>query len=307
LEEYLARSGDRQMVDALQPRIMKLFDWFRRYQNSDGLLEKLPGWIFIEWSPANDFVQDVNYPTNMEYVGALAAAGRMYHDDALLRQAQKTRDTIVAQSGHGEFFVDNAVRKDGRLELTKNTTEVCQYMAFYFGLVSLETRPELWKKLCEQFGPERDAAKVYPNVHKANAIIGNYVRMELLSRYGLQSKMLSEARNYYLKMAETTGTLWEHDTTAASCDHGFASHAAHMLYRDALGILAVDVPGRSVSLRFADIPLESCEGEIPVPDGRIKLQWRKEPHKLLYHVDVPSGYRVHIDNRSGRQLVESQP
>jgi alpha-L-rhamnosidase len=295
------------MVDALQPRIMNLFGYFHQFQNSDGLLERLPGWIFVEWSAANTFVQDVNYPTNMEYAGALAAAGRMYHDDALLNEAQKIRAAILAQSGRGDFFVDNAVRSNGSLELTKNTSEVCQYMAFYFGVASPETRPDLWRRLCGQFGPQRDATRVYPDVHKANAIIGNYVRMELLSRYGLQAKMLAEAKDYYLKMAELTGTLWEHDTTAASCDHGFASHAAHVLYRDALGVAAVDAHGRSVSLRFADIPLESCEGEIPVPDGRIQLWWRKEPQNLLYHVDVPNGYRVDIDNHSGRQLVESQP
>ena len=75
LEEYLARSGDREMVDALRPRVLKLFDYFRPFRNSDGLLEKLQSWVFIEWSDANQFVQDVNYPSNMLYAAALASAG----------------------------------------------------------------------------------------------------------------------------------------------------------------------------------------------------------------------------------------
>ncbi len=79
LEEYLERSGDRATVNALQGRVLALFDYFERFRNEDGLLEKLESWVFVEWSKANHFVQDVNYPSNMLYAAALAAAGRIYH------------------------------------------------------------------------------------------------------------------------------------------------------------------------------------------------------------------------------------
>ena len=35
-----------------------------RYENGEGLLQNLPSWNFVEWSKANTWVQDVNYPTN---------------------------------------------------------------------------------------------------------------------------------------------------------------------------------------------------------------------------------------------------
>mgnify|MGYP001576234971 CR=1 FL=1 len=49
LEEYLHRSGDRVLVDALLPRVMKLFGYFKGFVNEHGLLEKLDRWNFIEW------------------------------------------------------------------------------------------------------------------------------------------------------------------------------------------------------------------------------------------------------------------
>ncbi len=110
LEEYLARSGDRQTVDALRPRVLRLFDYFKQFRNEDGLLEKLASWVFVEWSAANSFVQDVNYPSNMLYAKALAAAGKMYDLPDLEREAEKIRDTVRTQSFDGEFFVDNANR-----------------------------------------------------------------------------------------------------------------------------------------------------------------------------------------------------
>ena len=126
LEEYYARSGDRVLVDALRPKVLALFNYFKKFRNADGLLEKLDSWVFVEWSAANTFVQDVNYPSNMEYAGALEAAGRLYQLPVLLDEARKVKQAILAQSGRGDFFVDNAVRKNGELCLTTNRTEVCQ-------------------------------------------------------------------------------------------------------------------------------------------------------------------------------------
>ncbi|MEA3226930.1 MAG: hypothetical protein U9Q07_13345, partial [Planctomycetota bacterium] len=63
LEEYQARSGDRELVAALRPRLEVLYQYFQKFTNEDGLLEKLESWVFVEWSKANSFVQDVSYPS----------------------------------------------------------------------------------------------------------------------------------------------------------------------------------------------------------------------------------------------------
>ena len=57
---------------------MKLLDYFQRFRNADGLLEKLESWVFVEWSKANDFVQDVNHPSNMLYAEVLAGMDRLF-------------------------------------------------------------------------------------------------------------------------------------------------------------------------------------------------------------------------------------
>ena len=157
LEEYRKRSGDAPMVAALRPKVMGVLRFFEDFRNDDGLLEKLPGWVFVEWSKANDFVQDVNYPSNMLYAAALAAAGRIFGEQRLLDQAAAVRRAVVAQSFDGEFFVDNAMREQGKLRVTRNRSEVCQYFAFYFDAASPATHQELWRRLREQFGPKRTA------------------------------------------------------------------------------------------------------------------------------------------------------
>ena len=303
LEEYLARSGDREMVEALKPKVMQLFDYFEPFRNDDRLLEKLKSWVFVEWSKANEFVQDVNYPTNMLYAAALAAAGRMYDQPELVAQAESLRETIRKQSFDGQFFVDNAVRKNTKLEVTRNRSEVCQYFAFFFDVATPETHGELWRALCEDFGPQRKDTKKFPEVHIANAFVGNMLRLEMLSRYGRCQQILDESMGYFLYMADRTGTLWENDGAYASCNHGFASHVAHTLYRDVLGLYRIDPVNRQVHVRFADLRLNWCEGRVPLKEGAVDLRWWKEGEEILYSLTVPAGYTVHVENLSGKQLT----
>jgi len=303
LEEYVNRGGDRQLVEALRPRVMALLDYFSQFHNEDGLLENLEKWVFIEWSAANDFVQDVNYPTNMLYAGALSAAGRLYNIPALLDQAEAIRTTVRQQSFDGEFFVDNAVREHGKLTVTDNRTEVCQYFAFFFDVASPRSHPELWRKLVNEFGPHRPATGAYADVHPANAFVGNMLRLEVLSRYGRCRQILDESIAYLLYMADRTGTLWENVDERASCNHGFASHICHTLYRDILGLYRVNHADKRLQIRFTDLGLDWCEGYIPVGDGGIELVWWREDNTVHYRLSYPAGWEVSVTNPDNLVLV----
>lgn len=78
---------------------------------------------------------------------------RLYDNNEWMQKADKIRQTILEQSFNGEFFVDNTMVENGRLKVTDNTTEVCQYYAFFFDIATPESHPELWRKLTTQFGP----------------------------------------------------------------------------------------------------------------------------------------------------------
>lgn len=313
LAEYACRGGDKTIVSGLKTKVEKLMNFFIQFENSDGLLEKLKSWVFVEWSAANKFVQDVNYPSNMLYAAALEAAGKLYNRSDWTEKAAKVRETIRLQSFDGEFFVDNAVRKeDGTLEVTRNRTEVCQYFAFFFGTATPESHPGLWNILLNEFGPHRVEEGKYPEIHKANSFVGNVVRLELLSRAGRGAQLLEESVAYNEYMADRTGTLWENDGAYASCNHGFASHICHVLLRDVVGIAEVDVQRKSVRVVFqnftesepeAPVPeggnkehvnISRAAGVQPVPGGAISLSWEKTDGRISYHLDVPRGWKTAV-------------
>lgn len=225
LKEYLDRTGDRKLIDAAKEKVYKLASFFEKYENGEGLLEKLDNWVFIEWSEANDFVQDINYPSNMLYSMFLDNIAELYGDNAMSKKAAKLRCTIEEKSFDGEWFCDNAViDENGTAARTGNHTETCQYYAFFTKTATKEKYPELYNKMMNEFGPSRNAAEKYPDVPVSNAFIGNYLRLELLFMDGMYDKLEKEIRDFFLPMAEQTGTLWENMHNKASCNHGFASH-----------------------------------------------------------------------------------
>lgn len=302
LGEFAARSGDADFVAAFKPRIEGLFKYFSGFENEDGLLENLESWVFIEWSEANQFTQNVNYPSNMLYAAALDTAAKVFDVAEWADQAATMRETIREQALKEVFFVDNAERKDGKLVPTENMSEVCQYFAFYFGVATPETDPVLWARLLDEFGPNRKEQGLYPEVHPANAFIGNMLRFELLSREGRSSQLLNELQDYLMYMVERTGTLWENIHDHASLNHGFASHITVSLFRDILGAYQIDPVSKTLHIRMTDVDLEKCSGSIPVNGPFITVQWRRNEDAIDLYYSVPLGYTVSVENLTEKTL-----
>ena len=225
LEEYFNRTGDRDLIEKARKRVFDLVKYFEKFENESGLLEKLHGWIFVEWSPANSFVQDVNYPTNMLYSRMFNAISVLY-DEEYSKKAKKIKEEINKQSFFNGFYHDHAVRnEDGVLQVVEtDITETCQYYAFYLGCATKETHSELFNVLVNDFGAERAKTGKWKEIHASNTFIGNYLRMDILCNEGLFDKVLKDIEGFFGYMEEKTGTLWEMLQPTGSCSHGFASH-----------------------------------------------------------------------------------
>ncbi len=224
LREYLLRSGDIDLINRFENKIHKLLAFFERYENEDGLLESLPGWNFIEWSKANDFVSGVSYPTNMLYCAVLKSASELYACEKYADKSNKIKNEILKQSFNGEFFIDNAERTDGKLVLGTEISEACQYYAFFMNVATKETHKELLDNLINNFGPNKKASENNVQVHPAAPFIGYTLRLDILEQNGFYDELAENIKSYFYEMAQKTGTLWEHAKPSASCCHGFASY-----------------------------------------------------------------------------------
>lgn len=236
LYDYWTRNSDRHLIEISKEKVYGALAYFKDFENEYELLENLKGWIFIEWSAANwkHFVRGVNFPSNMTYCKMIECAGKLYDDRDLLDKSRRIKARIRELSFNGEFFTDNAERDaNGKLYRTQNTTETCQYFAFFFGIADKETYGKLYAELMDKFGSSRKESE-YPTVYPSNALIGFLLRLELLRLDKDYIRQLKEIKSYYLNMANTTGTLWEHKNVRASLNHGFASYVGALIV-EALG------------------------------------------------------------------------
>lgn len=295
IEEYLNRTGDIALAFQLQKKVEGLIQYFEALTNDLGLLENLKGWIFVEWSMANKFVDGINYPSNMLYAAALECADRLYKKPQYTEKAKHIRKQILANSYNGKFFRDQSLRADGKIQHTENYSETCQYFAFYFGIATPETHSELWETLIHSFGPDRIKNKLYPEIHPSNAFIGNLMRMDLLGKQGLIEKQLEEVKKYYLFMANETGTFWENDNRGASLNHGFASCICHFFVRDIIG-LKVNEQIKLITWRLSALSDKSFQLTLPIGDSLAKFSIEFKNKKISYSYSIPNNYRIEIIN-----------
>ncbi len=225
LYEYFTVRGSDRRAD-FKSQLYDLLAYFKRFENEFGLLEKLPSWNFVEWSALNDRVHDVSWPTNMLFAQAVEYVGILYGDDALIEKANTIRATVRNMAFNGTMFSDRAMRKeDGSLENTSELSETTQYYALMFGVADINAPEysELRKLVLNVFGKPEMAQK-HPNIEPSNALPGLYMRTELMLKWKMYDELIDYIKYFFLPMAEQTGTLWEHKSNAASCDHGFASY-----------------------------------------------------------------------------------
>ncbi len=250
LVDYCERTGDQDMRELARPRVQGLVDWFEPHLNDLGLLEDLPGWIFVEWSPANDLVDGVNHPTNMLYARCLEGLSRLYERPEWAATAKQMKASVMAESWDGTWFADQSLRVDGKLERNPVRTETCQYHALWTDTATREQTGDLWARLRDHWGPRRGTRMIagkgmvnWQLVHDAGVaprpddtdlapaglLYGILFRFDLLRQYGEREKLLEEVCAVFGPHAELTGTLWEHSTPFSSCNHGFASCACDYL------------------------------------------------------------------------------
>ena len=203
-----------------------ILEMLASHENADGLLQNLPSWNFVEWSTANEWVQDVNYPTNFLYAALLRAAGNTFSDPALIARGARVRATTRERAFDGEVFVDNAVLDEiGVLRNTRNSSEAGQYYAMLFG--DLELADPKYARLVSYLHDSFESFdKTGREFVPVNAFIGLYLRIWLLMELGERELLRQNLKDFFGGMVRATGTLWEYKQHKGSYDHGFASFAA---------------------------------------------------------------------------------
>ena len=226
--EYLTQRNLNADKELFRKSVYGILAYMKTKENENGLLEKLPSWNFVEWSKANQWVQDINYPTNFLYAQALDCTAQLYGDENLAHQADSLRKTVIEKAFNGEIFIDNAkIVGTGQIQNTENFSEAGQYYGILFGNIDLEDpqyhklKDHVENSFCS-FDPDAE------NFVPVNMFIGYFLRLMVLMKLDRRDLLAQDVKRKFLPMIDLTDTLWEYNfhQRRGSYDHGFSSFAA---------------------------------------------------------------------------------
>lgn len=295
LEDRDTRQGSKCLSHLEKEKLKAIVDFFAKHENEYGLLENLEGWLFLEWSQANDFLLDVNFPSNMLYSGMLKSAGKLLEDDKLIEKAEKLKETILKLSFNGSFFVDNAIRENGQLIIQNNVSETCQYFAAYFNILTREENPDFYERIFNGLAPNRKQ-KEYPDIAPSNMFMGYILRLTVLDRECEHERLLEECKITFAEMVKDTSTIWELFSDNASCNHGFGAIVSMFIGKALIGLAEVSEAEKKLFFVEKTVGIDT-QLSIPIKGAKLFVEVRNGKRTIT----APKGYQVII-----RQAVKEK-
>lgn len=273
LEMYLKRRCDNK--EYFKSFCYGFLKHLENYETTDGLLRKLDGSNFIEWSDANEFAVecDMSYPTNMLYSSVLEAIGNIYEDDFLLKKSSRLKDVIIDKSFDGYYFCDGAVYDGEKYTNIVNRSEACQSYAVFCNLAKEDDQrfDIFFDKFYNFLGLSRKLKNLSPEIAFADAFIGFTLRFASLYKLGKYEQLIDELKEFYYPMAEETGTLWEHEMPSASLNHGFSSCAGVLVVKALTGIVEINEAEKTIVMSKKEFNNYSYDITIGLTNGQIRI------------------------------------
>ncbi len=222
--EYLTQRNVNVDKELFRNSVNSILNALARSETDEGLLRQLPSWNFVEWSTANQWTKDINWPTNALYCQVLESVGTLYGYPEMVEKANRLRVIIAERAFDGELFVDNAILQNGEMVNTQNSSEACQYYMALFCKIDLDDPRYFALNNYIKDGFESFDKSKKPFV-EVNAFIGFYLRICTLIERKEWEVLARDCKKFFGGMVEKTNTLWEYKTVVGSQDHGFASYA----------------------------------------------------------------------------------
>ncbi|OFX15462.1 MAG: hypothetical protein A2Z18_04880 [Armatimonadetes bacterium RBG_16_58_9] len=292
--DYYAFSDDAGLVIELYPKVKRLLNWFETFEDRDGLLADVPGWLFIDR-------------------GDLEKRGNSTALNCLYCQALRV-SSVIAAVAEAAGDVEHYVEKSDRLRVAINKHLYAPKRGLY-----VECRAD--GKLVERFSRQANILAALfdvPDHYQKSTIhrqllngplpplVTSYFASHLLAALYAgdhHEEALDYIRGKWGPMVrDGAGTLWEQFNTEGGLCHGWAACPTRDLMAEYLGIKPV-----LGSHRFSVAPhaagLKWANGSINTRTGPLKVDWRTTRDTIIINVDVPDGAKVDIYPPGGPDIT----
>ncbi|MCP9746766.1 alpha-L-rhamnosidase N-terminal domain-containing protein [Lacihabitans sp. CS3-21] len=285
LHDYSRYGTDLDFVRAKMGSVRQVFEYFKKYQQADGSLKDVPYWMFTDWVDFKEWNDGIGPSSHgnsamldlqllWAYQVAVDLETKFGMPELALRY-QKSID-LLAKTIRDKYWDSDKKLFADRIEkdiFSQHTNA----LAILTGIVATKDLPHLTKQLLtdKTLAPASIYFKYYLHQALIKAGLGNdYL------------KWLDKWREN-LSMGLTTWAETSDLTNTRSDCHAWGSSPNIEFYRTILGIDS-DAPAfKAVKIEPHLGDIQTIKGEMPHPDGIIKVDYKLVNNKLKAIIELP--------------------
>jgi hypothetical protein len=282
LNDYTFWRNDPEFVKARVIGLRSMLEHFEPYLNSDGLLENLPGWPFIDWVPqwrvgnAPDGVNGVSSLNNLLYVYALQKSAGIedFLGERLLAQRLRDKAARTAAAVRAKFWDPSRGLIADNLAHNQ-FSEHGQCLALLTDTLAGGQARRCFEQLL-----------VAPDLKRATIYFSFYL-LETWEKFG-RGDLIIERLSFWkdlVKQGLKTPVEMPGDTRS-DC-HAWGSHPLFHLHASVAGVRPASPGFRTVRIAPQPGKLPMIASRTPHPDGFIALDLAFEGKHCRGSVELP--------------------
>jgi alpha-L-rhamnosidase len=313
-------TGDRELMRALLPSMLKALAWFERQTGPTSLVADLPYWHFMDWSGVGRHGEAA--ALNGQLAGAFraaaeiaAAVGWMSEAERLQGRAQAIAAALEARHWDERrgVYVDVVDPVTGQQE-----PRVSQHGNAAIGLWGASPAERIDGALGRigdsnrltftagpPIAPRGETLDEEEGVVLANTFYSHFV-YDALARHRRLPDALRLMRERFGPMLDRGATtLWESFAPTASLCHGFSASPTYQLSRRVLGI-GPALPGFDAIAATPDLAgLAHAQGVVPTPRGDVEVRLQRERGATIVQIRLDANVPLELSAPAGQTLTGS--
>jgi hypothetical protein len=319
VHDFWLYRNDPEFVRAQLAGTRTVLDWFLQHQRADGLLQRLPWWVFVDWSedfqagePPQDtdggssiitlqFIEALRYASELEDVYGHRPRGQMY------RQAADRASEAVRKLCWNQKY--------GLLADTPAQTHFSQHaniLGIWLDVIPQAQQQTVLAKLLSGSTARFKHDSALPPMSRATYYFRFYLA-RALQHAGMGQEYLSLLQPWRDMLALGLTTWAEQPEPTRSDSHAWSAHPNYDLLTIVAGIRPASPGFRTVTIEPNPGALKHLSATMPHPNGEIKVEYTPKGGSLEARVGLPAGisgtllwqgkaYEIH----EGTQNIELQ-
>ena len=293
-EERSEESGE-EFVKAQLPGVRTVMDWYVARQRTDGLLEKIPWWPFVDWG--KDFVDGVppqepdggSSVITLQFVEALRYAAELEEAFGDKHTAEIYRGAATRAAAGVWKLCWNA--EYGLLADTpaqKHFSQHANILGIWLDVIPAEKQKDVLGNILTQSDAGFASTGTVPEMTVATYYFRYYLA-RAVEHAGMGDRYL-ELLGRWREMVKLGLTTWaEQPEPTRSDSHAWSAHPNFDLLRVVAGIRPASPGFAMVRIEPHVEALKHVEAGVPTPRGMIEVKYTRVEGGLEAEVTLPEG------------------